>query len=67
MRFYNIKGNEKYIQDPHDCVIGWITDYPEKILKYKKDDDKAKVIVFFLFQIERSNAPPSHFISTCNR
>ncbi|MEI4771376.1 glycerophosphodiester phosphodiesterase family protein [Psychrobacillus sp. FJAT-51614] len=36
MRFYNIKGNEKYVQNPHECVIGWITDYPEKILKIQK-------------------------------
>lgn len=36
MRFYNINGNEKYIADPHESVIGWITDYPEKILKIQK-------------------------------
>lgn len=36
IRFYNIKGNEKYIANPHDSVIGWITDFPEKILKIQK-------------------------------
>ncbi|MFF2754375.1 glycerophosphodiester phosphodiesterase [Psychrobacillus sp. NPDC058041] len=36
MRFYNIKGNENYLADPHDSVIGWITDFPGKILKIQK-------------------------------
>ncbi|WP_391201762.1 glycerophosphodiester phosphodiesterase [Psychrobacillus sp. L4] len=36
IRFYNIKGNEKYIADPHESVIGWITDFPEKVLKLQK-------------------------------
>lgn len=36
MRFYNIKGNEKYIQNPHESVIGWITDYPEKVIQQQK-------------------------------
>ncbi|ALC85008.1 hypothetical protein AM499_03630 [Bacillus sp. FJAT-22090] len=36
MRFYNIKGNEKYLQNPYECVIGWITDYPEKVLNIQK-------------------------------
>jgi len=36
IRFYNVKGNEKYIEHPHESVIGWITDYPEKILQRQK-------------------------------
>lgn len=36
MRFYNIKGNETYIQNPHESVIGWITDFPEKVIKQQK-------------------------------
>ncbi|MGX9135214.1 glycerophosphodiester phosphodiesterase [Rummeliibacillus sp. JY-2-4R] len=30
-RFYNITGNEKYIESPHNAVIGWITDYPQSV------------------------------------
>lgn len=33
IRFYNIKGTEKYLKDPHECVIGWITDFPEKLIR----------------------------------
>ena len=36
MRFYNIKGNEKYIRSPHESVIGWITDYPEKVMQQEQ-------------------------------
>lgn len=36
IRFYNVKGNEKYIEHPHESVIGWITDYPKKILQRQK-------------------------------
>lgn len=36
LRFYNVKGNEKYIVHPHESVIGWITDYPEKIIQRQK-------------------------------
>lgn len=31
MRFYAINGNEKFLQNPHPIVAGWITDYPEKV------------------------------------
>lgn len=36
MRFYNVKGNEKYIVHPHESVIGWISDYPEKVIQRQK-------------------------------
>lgn len=36
MRFYNIKGTEKYLKNPHESVIGWITDYPKKVIEQQK-------------------------------
>ncbi|TQR19590.1 glycerophosphodiester phosphodiesterase [Psychrobacillus vulpis] len=36
MRFYNLKGNETYIENPHESVIGWITDFPDKVMKKQK-------------------------------
>ncbi|BDH62047.1 glycerophosphoryl diester phosphodiesterase [Lysinibacillus sp. PLM2] len=36
IRFYSIVGYEKFIKDPHPSVIGWITDYPNKVLKAQK-------------------------------
>ena len=36
MRFYAINGNEAYLKQPHPVVAGWITDYPEKVLKIQK-------------------------------
>ena len=36
IRYYNVKGNEKYIEHPHESVIGWITDYPDKIIERQK-------------------------------
>ena len=36
IRYYNVKGNEKYIANPHESVIGWITDYPAKIMQRQK-------------------------------
>lgn len=32
LRFYGINGNEKYLINPHPIVVGWITDFPEKVL-----------------------------------
>lgn len=32
LRFYGINGNEKYLINPHPVVVGWITDFPEKVL-----------------------------------
>jgi len=31
-RFYAIDGNEKFLTNPHPSVIGWITDFPDKVL-----------------------------------
>lgn len=36
IRFYSINGYEKFIKDPHPSVIGWITDFPDKVLKAQK-------------------------------
>lgn len=33
MRFYSIKGTEKYLKNPQEGVIGWITDYPLKVMQ----------------------------------
>ncbi|AWE07880.1 glycerophosphodiester phosphodiesterase [Lysinibacillus sp. 2017] len=33
IRFYGIEGKESYLANPHPAVIGWITDYPEKVRK----------------------------------
>lgn len=32
LRFYGIDGSEKYLAKPHPVVLGWITDYPDKVL-----------------------------------
>ncbi|MFC6039932.1 glycerophosphodiester phosphodiesterase [Paenisporosarcina macmurdoensis] len=32
LRFYGIDGTEKYLAKPHPVVLGWITDYPDKVL-----------------------------------
>lgn len=32
LRFYGIDGKESYLTDPHPAVIGWITDYPDRVL-----------------------------------
>jgi glycerophosphoryl diester phosphodiesterase len=33
MRFYAITGNEDFIKNAHPVVIGWITDYPQKLAR----------------------------------
>ena len=33
IRFYGVNGNESYLSNPHPAVIGWITDYPDKVRK----------------------------------
>lgn len=38
-RFYAIEGNESFLKDPHPSVIGWITDYPDKVAKTQKLKD----------------------------
>ncbi|WP_238542899.1 hypothetical protein [Lysinibacillus boronitolerans] len=32
-RFYAIDGTESFLTNPHPSVIGWITDYPDKVLR----------------------------------
>lgn len=36
MRFYGIDGHEKFIRHPHPIVVGWITDYPDRIIEIQK-------------------------------
>lgn len=36
MRFYSINGNEAFLSSPEQIVVGWITDYPEKVLRHRK-------------------------------
>ncbi|MEG0470832.1 MAG: glycerophosphodiester phosphodiesterase family protein [Solibacillus sp.] len=31
IRFYGINGKESFLTNPHPAVIGWITDYPDKV------------------------------------
>lgn len=31
VRFYAIEGNEPFLVSPHPSVIGWITDYPDRL------------------------------------
>lgn len=31
IRVYGVVGNEKYLANPHESVVGWITDEPERI------------------------------------
>ena len=33
VRFYAMVGNEPFLKDPHPSVVGWITDYPDKLQK----------------------------------
>ncbi|WP_431029884.1 glycerophosphodiester phosphodiesterase [Lysinibacillus sp. LZ02] len=33
MRFYSIRGNEHFLASPHSIVGGWITDYPDRVVK----------------------------------
>ena len=35
-RFYAIDGSEKFIANPHSTVIGWITDFPDQVMKEQK-------------------------------
>ena len=36
MRFYSIDGTESFLLSPHDIVVGWITDYPNRIINIQK-------------------------------
>lgn len=42
IRFYNINGSEPFLQNPHPNVIGWITDYPDRIKNIQKKTFKQK-------------------------
>lgn len=33
IRFYGVTGSEGFIKNPHPTVLGWITDYPDKVSK----------------------------------
>lgn len=35
-RFYGIEGDEAFINDPHPAVVGWITDFPDKVMEQQK-------------------------------
>ncbi|RUL56915.1 MULTISPECIES: glycerophosphodiester phosphodiesterase family protein [Lysinibacillus] len=36
IRFYNINGSESFLSNPHPAVIGWITDFPDRLAKTTK-------------------------------
>ena len=36
MRFYSIDGTERFLLSPHDAIVGWITDYPDRIVNIQK-------------------------------
>ncbi len=36
VRFYGIDGKESFILNPHPVIAGWITDYPDVVLKKQK-------------------------------
>lgn len=36
IRFYGINGEEPFLANPHPAVIGWITDFPDKVRKAQK-------------------------------
>ena len=35
-RFYGIEGSEAFIANPHSSVVGWITDFPDKVIEQQK-------------------------------
>ena len=39
IRVYGVTGKEKYMANPPSYIDGWITDYPEALLKRQKDRD----------------------------
>lgn len=42
LRFYAIDGKEQYLTSPDSTVIGWITDYPDRVVKAEKSIDKNR-------------------------
>lgn len=43
VRFYAINGTETFLSNPHPLVIGWITDYPDRVAKIEKNKNKTDV------------------------
>lgn len=41
IRFYGLNGKEKYLTSPKPCVIGWITDFPDKVEQKQKGLNKV--------------------------
>ena len=37
VRFYSIDGSESFLTKPHPIVVGWITDYPDRLAKHMKN------------------------------
>lgn len=37
LRFYSIIGNESFLVNPEPSIIGWITDYPDRVIKKQKE------------------------------
>lgn len=46
LRFYAITGSESYLSDPHPSVIGWITDFPDKVALGEKGAKAKKAFIF---------------------
>ena len=42
MRFYSIDGAERFLVSPHAIVVGWITDYPDRIVNIQKRGIKSR-------------------------
>lgn len=40
MRFYAIDGKEAFLQSPHPIVAGWITDFPDRLVKNQRNQKK---------------------------
>ncbi|MEK4426009.1 glycerophosphodiester phosphodiesterase [Solibacillus sp. FSL K6-1523] len=36
IRFYGIVGSESFLSNPHPAVLGWITDYPDKVRRVQQ-------------------------------
>lgn len=41
-RFYAIDSSEKFITNPHPVVMGWITDFPDKVMKEQRRTHSIK-------------------------
>lgn len=40
IRFYSVNGKEPFLRNPHPSIIGWITDYPDRVAKAEKNKRK---------------------------